>query len=210
MNDAPHETPAPLLAIERLRQVADRVDVFSRESGRAAAEGNAALATALLAPGGERALCDSALQAAWSDILAGQMLTSPEASASVSFLVLLDKITDLAASICRAVVGLGERGVRDLPSIQKLAELAPEMLRDALGAARTNDRTSAERVLGQGLAVDAVFAQAHLDMLDVARRGQADMALTRQFHALGRALEQIGDTASEIAASVRQPVAATC
>src|SRR5262249_41956027 len=118
-----------------------------------------------------------------------------------------EKITDLAAAICRAIVGLGGRGLRELPSMLRLAQLAPEMLPDALGAARENDSSSAERGLGQGVAVDARFAQAPPDLPQVARQGKADMSSARQFHALGRALEQIGDTASEIAASVRRPVA---
>ena len=206
-NDTTPESPPSTRAFERLGPVADCVDAFARQSGRAAAEGDVQLAVALLAAGGDRSRCDVALQAAWSDLLGGQMHASPDMSACVSVLVLLEKITDLAAAVCRAIVGLGERGLRDLPSMRRLALLAPEMLRDALGAARENDSSSAERVLGQGLAVDTCFAQAHLDLLYVARQGQAEMSIARQFHALGRALEQIGDTASEIAASVRRPVA---
>jgi phosphate uptake regulator len=201
------ETRASTRAFERLQPVADRVDSFARKSGRAAAEGDVGLAAALLAVGGERSSCDVALQAAWSDLLGGQVRAPADMSASVSVLVLLEKITDLAAAICRAIVALGGRGMRDLPSMRRLAELAPEMLRDALGAARDNDSSSAERVLGRGLAVDACFAQAHLDLLQVAKQCQADMTIARHFHALGRALEQIGDTASEIAARVRRPVA---
>jgi phosphate uptake regulator len=124
----------------------------------------------------------------------------------VSLLASLEKIADLAASICRAVIGLAsEARIRDLPSIRRLAELVPDMLRDALGAVRTNDHSSAKRVLGVGFTVDTCFAQSHLDVLQVVPQGARDLHVARQFHALGRALEQIGDSASEIAASVRNP-----
>src|SRR5205814_7161795 len=124
-NETTPESPPSTRAFERLRPVADRVDVFARESGRAAAEGDVDLAAALLAAGGERSRCDMALQAAWADLLGGQTHASPDMSARVSVLVLLEKITDLAAAICRAIVGLGGRGLRALPSMPRLAPPAP-------------------------------------------------------------------------------------
>src|SRR5260221_5792601 len=194
-------------SLDRLRPVAEQVDALTRASSRAVVDGDAELATAVLAAGGERALCDSALHAAWADILGGKEEAGASVAADVSLLVTLEKIADLAVSICRAVIGLADgRTLPELPSIRQLAVLVPEMLRDALGAVRENDRSSAERVLGRGLAVDTCFAQAHMDVLQVARQGTREMDVARQFHMLGRALERIGDGASEIAASVR-PVA---
>ncbi|HEX4336458.1 MAG TPA: PhoU domain-containing protein [Polyangiaceae bacterium] len=189
-------------ALDRLRPVAEHVDAFTRESGRAVVDGDADLALALLSAGGERARCDTAVQAAWSDILGGQSVRS-DVAANVSLLVSLEKIADLASIICRSVIGLStETRLGELPSIRKLAELVPGMLRDALGAVRENDQAGAGRVLHQGLTVDAFFAQAHFDMLNVMRPGGGDMSTTQKFHAMSRALEQISDGASEIAASV--------
>ena len=203
MHEPSSAAPSSTRALDRLRPVADHVDAFMRESGRAVVDGDAALAHALLAAGGERALCESAVQAAWSDILSGQGHVWPDMAANVSLLASLEKISDLASTICGAVIRLSsEKLISDLPSIRKLAELVPDMLRDALGAVRENDQSSAKRVLAQGLAVDTWFAQAHLDVLQAVPPGTADLSVARQFHTLGRALEQIGDSAGEIAASV--------
>lgn len=203
-DDGSVTAPLSTRALDRLRPVADHVDAFTQQSGRAVVDGDATLAEALLSPGGDRAKIDTALQAAWSDILGGQMQPRSDVTANVSLLVSLEKIADLASDVCRAVIGLAaEARLGELPSVKKLAELVPEMLRDALGAVRENDRRSAERVLGKGLTVDAWFAQAHFDVLQVLRPGTSDLTAVQKFHALSRALEQISDGASEIAASVR-------
>jgi phosphate uptake regulator len=193
-----------------LRPLADHVDAFTQRSGRAVVDGDVNLAEALLSPGGDRSKLDAELQAAWCDILGGQTQPRSDMTANVSLLVSLEKIADLASDVCRAVIGLSaEARFGQLPSVKKLAELVPEMLRDALGAVRANDRRSAERVLGKGLTVDTFFAQAHFDVLQVLRPDTSDLGDVQKFHALSRALEQISDGASEIASSVRGPVPAT-
>ena len=208
MHESSNAGPSSTRALDRLRPVADHVDTFMRESGRAVVDGDAALAHALLAAGGERALCESAVQAAWSDILTGHVQARPDMAANVYLLASLEKIADLASTICGAVIRLSsEKIVSDLPSIRKLAELVPDMVRDALGAVRENDGSSAKLVLDRGLAVDTWFAQSHLDVLQTVPPGTADMSIARQFHILGRALERIGDFASEIAATVQKPMA---
>lgn len=202
-DDGSVTAPLSMRAFDRLRPVADHVDAFTQRSGRAVVDGDVTLAEALLSPGGERAQCDTALEAAWSDILGGQTQARSDVAANVSLLVSLEKIADRASDVCRALIGLAtDSRMRELPSVRKLAEMVPEMLRDALGAVRENDRRSAERVLGQGVAADSYFAQAHFDMLQVMRPGASDLTVAQKFHALSRALEQIGDGASEIASSV--------
>jgi len=208
-DDGSVSAPLSTRALDRLRPLADHVDSFTQRSGRAVVDGDANLAEALLSPGGERAMCDSALEAAWSDILGGHTQPRSDVAANVSLLVSLEKIADRASDICRAVIGLSnETRVREVPSVKKLAEMVPEMLREALRAVRTNDRKSAEQVLGKGVAVDACFAQAHFDMIQVLKPGATDLTVTQKFHALSRALEQISDGASEIASSVRGAAAA--
>lgn len=209
MHESIPAAPLSTRAMDRLRPVAEHVDAFTRESGRAVVHGDAGLAHALLAADGERARCVSAVQAAWSDILGGQILLWPDMAANVSLLASLEKIVGLASTICGAVIRLSSvQLVSELPSIRKLAELVPDMLRDALGAVRENDRSSAERVLDRGLAVDTWFAQAHLDVLQTVPPGTVDLNIAQEFHALGRALEQIGDSAGEIAASIQKRAAA--
>lgn len=205
-DDGSVSAPLSTRALDRLRPLADHVDTFTERSSRAVVDGDVSLAEALLSPDGERAKCDTALEAAWSDILGGQAQPRPDVAANVSLLVSLEKIADRASDVCRAVIGLSvDSPLRELPSVKKLAEMVPEMLREALGAVRENDRKSAERVRKKGLTVDAYFAQAHFDMLQVLRPGTGDLTVAQKFHALSRALERISDGASEIAASVNGP-----
>ena len=52
--------------------------------------------------------------------------------------------------------------------------------------------------------MDSLFAQAHSDLLQfLGRDGESGLDTVRQIHAVSRALERIGDSASEIAESVR-------
>jgi phosphate uptake regulator len=200
-----HASPRPL---DRLLPLADRVGALALGSGRAAASRDAALASELLATDGECARCDSEVRAAWTDFLGSMDGSTADQSTVLELLVSLEKIADLATSICERVIRLStSEAVGDLPSIRRLAELVPELLVDALGAVRANDRPSAQKVLDRTIAMDACFAQVHLDLLQVARQGGGQMDAAMQFHALGRALERIGDGAGEIAASVRRPVA---
>ncbi|HEX7671336.1 MAG TPA: PhoU domain-containing protein [Polyangiaceae bacterium] len=188
-------------ALARLLPLADRVEALTRTSGRAFVARDARLAESLLAQGGEHERLDSALDAEWSELL-GRGLPN-DVPASVELVTSLQTITGLAASICTQVVGLSERGPVAHPAIQRLAELVPDLLRDALGAFRQNDRTTAERVLRSSVSVDVCFAQTYLDLLHVAREGTDHVETAQRLHAITRALERIGDGASEIADSVR-------
>jgi phosphate transport system protein len=188
-------------ALARLLPLADRVEALTRLSGRAFVARDASLAEAVLAQGGEHERLDSALDAEWSELL-GRGLPN-DVPASVGLVTSLQTITDLAATICAQVVGLSERGPVVHPAIQRLAELVPDLLRDALGAFRRNDRITADRVLRSSVSVDVCFAQTYLDLLRVAREGAEQVETAQRLHAVTRALERIGDGASEIADSVR-------
>jgi phosphate transport system protein len=206
METSPHDSPRQL---DRLLNLADRVGALAQVTGRVAASRDAALATELLATDGECDRCDSAVRDAWSDFLATMDGSTVDQSSALELLVSLEKIADLAANICERVIRVSaSESVGDLPSIRRLAELVPELLVDALRAVRANDRPSAQKVLDRTIAMDACFAQVHLDLLQVARQGGKQLDAAQQFHALGRALERIGDGAGEIAASVRHPAAA--
>ncbi len=197
-----HEPSRP---VDILLPLADKVGALARVTGRAAASGDAALATELLASDGECERCDTAVRAAWADLL--RSMNQGDQSEVLDLLISLEKIADLATTICERVIRVATSNVADLPAIRRLAELVPELLADALRAVRANDRPSAQKVLDRGIAMDACFAQVHLDLLELARGGGEKMDAAVQFHALGRALERIGDGASEIAASVPQPAA---
>jgi phosphate uptake regulator len=190
----------PARAIDGLRPLASLVDAFTRRSSDAVASSDPALASALLRHSGERDECDAALRAAWTGVLGAMGGPATEQAAALTLLVNLEKIAELAATLCQAVVDLSEGPrVADVPSLRRLAKLVPDLLRDALAAALANDRSSAEGVLGRGITVDTCFAQAQTDVLEVVRGGAGHLTQARQLHAMGRALERISDGASEIA-----------
>jgi len=197
-----HESPRPL---DRLLPLADRVSAFARVTGQAAAFHDATLAAELLATDGQGDRCDSAVVAAWAELLTTLDGKREGQSMALELLVSLEKITNLAKTICERVIGLSDEDAGDVPSIRKLAELVPDMLFDALCAVRANDRPSAQKVLDRSIAADTCFAQVQLDLLQMAKHGGDQMDVARQFHALGSALERMGDGASDIAASVRKP-----
>jgi phosphate transport system protein len=190
---------APALA--RLLPLADRVEALTRVCGHAFLARDAGLAESLLAQGGEHERLDSALDAEWSELLGRG---SPnDVPASVELVTSLQTITDLAATICSHVVGLSVRDAPGAhPAIQRLAQLVPDLLRDALGAFRQNDRATADRVLRSSVSVDVCFAQTYLDLLHVVRQN-AGVETAQRLAAVTRALERIGDGASDIADSVR-------
>lgn len=185
-------------ALDTLLPIADRVEALARSSGRAFIEQDFDLASSLLAADGEHARLESALEGAWVSLLGGDA-AGGDVAANASFVASLETISDLAAKICRHVVGLGGTPVvGPKSSILKLAEMVPEMLKEALGALRTNDENSARSVLRRAPAADACFAQSHLDLF-----GQVQMdgrfESTRRLQAVTSALERIGDGAADIA-----------
>jgi phosphate uptake regulator len=197
--------PESSRSLNRLLPLADQVSALATASGRAVVDRDAALARALIATDGKRDRCDSALRAAWTDVLGSVEHEKPNGTSAVELLVSLERITALSTTICREVMSFSsELRAGEFPSIRRLAELVPSMLHDALGAVRANDRRSAEKVLDQSIAVDTCYAQAHSDLLQImAKQGPDQMDAARQLHAVGRALERIGDNASGIAAGVR-------
>ncbi len=205
----PSSIPDSAHTIDHLLPLADRVNALTRASSRAVASCDAALASKILATDGECERCDSAVRDAWSNILGAAGPKGMGQASALELLVSLEKIAGLAASLCRQVIRLSaEPPIGELPSIRKLTELVPEMLGDALKAVRANDRSSAQKVMDRTISVDACYAQAQLDLLQVARSGSSPFGVVQHFHALGRALERISDNATEIAASVRNSVAA--
>jgi phosphate transport system protein len=197
--------------LDRVQLVADGVNRLTSGTGRAVVAADATIAMTLLSVDGERDRCESALSAAWSDLLAPQAWRSPDQPRAIELLVALERITGFATTICLQVIHLAnEPELGELSSIRHLAAIVPEMLRDALGALKSNDRPTADRVMDRSLEVDSFFAQAHSDLLNfLGTENEDGMASVRQMHAVGRLLERIGDSASEIAESVPPPPASS-
>lgn len=183
--------------LDTLLPLADRVEALARRSGRAFIERDSNLARSLVAADGEHAQLETALEHAWVALLDGEPASGVASSASL--VAALETISDLSASICDHVVELSDApGMDAKSSILKLAEIVPEMLKEALGALRANDERSARSVLNRAPAADACFAQSHLDLFENAKKG-GRFESTRRLQAVTSALERIGDGATDIA-----------
>lgn len=190
-----HRPTQPTL--DALLPIADRVEALARNSGRAFIEQDSNLASSILAADGEHARLEMALEHAWLSLLGGGSAVG-DLAVSAGIVTSLETISDLAATICGHVVGLDGTVTEPKSSIMKLAQMVPEMLKEALGALRTNDARSALGVLNRAPAADACFAQSHLDLF---WQGQKDgrFESTQRLHAVTSALERIGDGATDIA-----------
>lgn len=194
-NSSKHRPSRP--ALDALLSIADRVEALARSSGRAFIERDSKLASSLLAADGEHASLESALEHAWVALLDGDPAAG-DVAASAGLFASLETISDLAAVICGHVVELGGSPVDQRSSILRLAEMVPEMLKEALRALRANDEDSARSVLRRAPAADACFAQSHLDLFqNVQKAGRFES--TQRLQAVTSAFERIGDGATDIA-----------
>lgn len=189
--------------LSRLLPLADRVEALTRRSGHAFVARDVGLARALIAEDGEIRELALALEAAWHDVLAKAGALPGDVSASVDLVHSLQRISELAGTICGHVVGLSGDERNTHPAIERLAEMVPDLLRDALGAFRNNDAGDAAEVRKTSVEVDVCFAQSYLDLMQVVRPPGAAFETAQHLHGVSRALERIGDSASEIADSVR-------
>jgi len=198
----PTRPSAPTLS--RLLPLADRVEALTRRSGRAFVSRDATAARSLIADDGELRALSSALDAAEQELFANKDGVMTDVPASAELVHALQTISRLAATICAQVVGLAASdGHVTHPAIEQLAQLVPDHLRDALGAFRKNDAVDAEAVRKSSVKVDVCFAQSYLDLMQVVRQTGGDQWETAQrLHAVTRALERIGDRASDIADNV--------
>ncbi|HVU00113.1 MAG TPA: PhoU domain-containing protein [Polyangiaceae bacterium] len=194
-------------ARSRLLSLADRVEVLTRSTGRAFVDRDATLARALVAQGGEHQRLRSALDEAWSDVLVpGNEHAAKDVPVNANLVHSLQTILSLVGTICEHVMSV-TAGTPPLhgTAIEQLAEMVPNLLRDAVSALRRNDPAYAAEVLRSAIAVDACFAQTYLDLLQVVRQDGDHMERAQRLHVVSRALERIGDNASEIAGGVPLP-----
>lgn len=192
-------------AFERLVPIAEGVEAFTRNSGRAFVEQDGELARELLASGGERQRIESELDAVWTEMLSVSRGSSERMTESVGLVVALRGIADFAAAICDRVAELATRSPSPAshPAMTRLAEMVPDMVQGAVSAMREGTSQSAELVLKQGVSADVAFAQTYHEVMQLVRHDTGNYDLAMALHAISRAFERIGDEATEIADSVR-------
>jgi phosphate transport system protein len=115
----------------------------------------------------------------------------------------LERVGDLAVNISEAARRyLQHPPVKELIDIPRMAELAQDMLRDALDAFVRRDLTLAQNVLVQDDALDALKTAVFRDLLGYMLRDTPTIEPALDLILISRHLERIGDHATNVAEDV--------
>lgn len=121
----------------------------------------------------------------------------------------LERVGDLAVNIAEAVQRyLHHPPLLALHYIPRMADLAQQMLRDALDAYVRHDIPLAEQVLSADDVVDALKAQASVDLIPLMQGSPATIEPALDLILIARHLERIADHATNIAEGVIYMVSA--
>ena len=115
----------------------------------------------------------------------------------------LERVGDLAVNIAEAALRyVHQPPVKELIDIPRMAELAQDMLRDALDAFVRRDLTLAQEVLSQDDALDALTTPVFRDLLGYMLRDSQTIEPALDLILISRHLERIGDHATNVAEDV--------
>ena len=115
----------------------------------------------------------------------------------------LERVGDMAVNISEAVRRyLQHPPVKELIDIPRMAELAQDMLRDALDAFVRRDLTLAQHVLSQDDALDTLKTTVFRDLLGYMLRDSQTIEPALDLILISRHLERIGDHATNVAEDV--------
>lgn len=115
----------------------------------------------------------------------------------------LERVGDMAVNISEAVRRyLQHPPVKELIDIPRMAELAQDMLRDALDAFVRRDLTLAQEVLSQDDTLDALKTTVFRDLLAYMLRDSQTIEPALDLILISRHLERIGDHATNVAEDV--------
>ncbi len=115
----------------------------------------------------------------------------------------LERVGDLAINIAEAVLRyLGHAPVKELIDIPRMADIAQNMLRDALDSYVRRDTALAQAVLDQDDALDGLKTQVFRELLTYMLRDAQTIEPALDLILVSRHLERIGDHATNIAEDV--------
>jgi phosphate transport system protein len=115
----------------------------------------------------------------------------------------LERVGDLAVNIAEAVRRYFQHPpVKELIDIPKMADIAQDMLRDALDSFVRRDLTMAQAVLDRDDELDSLKTLVFRELLDHMLRDQSTIEPSLDLILVSRHLERIGDHATNIAEDV--------
>jgi phosphate transport system protein len=115
----------------------------------------------------------------------------------------LERIGDLGVNICERVVELGEEPPLAMnSSVIRIADVAREMLHDALDAFVGRDAKRAEQVMLRDQTVDAYYAQLFPELVANMMADPKVVYRATRIQSIGKYLERIADHATNLAEMV--------
>jgi phosphate transport system protein len=115
----------------------------------------------------------------------------------------LERVGDLAINIAEAVQRYARHApVKELIDIPRMADIAQQMLRDALDAFVRRDAALAQAVLDEDDALDALKTQVFRELLTYMLQDPSTIEPALDLILISRHLERIGDHATNIAEDV--------
>lgn len=115
----------------------------------------------------------------------------------------LERIGDLGVNICERVVELNtEPPLRSYGDLQKMAETALGMVRDALDAFVADDPERAQQVIDRDAGVDSNYAQIFRELLTYMMENPRNIFRATRIQSIAKYLERIGDHATNLAEMV--------
>ncbi len=115
----------------------------------------------------------------------------------------LERVGDLAVNIAEAAARYLEHPpVKELIDIPRMADIAQEMLRDALDAYVRRDLTLARDVLDRDDELDQLKTKVFRDLLTHMLRNQSTIEASIDLILISRHLERVGDHATNVAEDV--------
>ncbi len=115
----------------------------------------------------------------------------------------IERIGDLAVSICSRVIELGDSGVAPSAAvIIRMAEVTHGMVRDAFDAFVAGDAVKAEQVAARDGAVDALYAQLFPELVAQMVANPSQVECATRIQSIGKCIERIADHATNISEMV--------
>ncbi len=115
----------------------------------------------------------------------------------------LERMADLGVNICERAMELNEEApLRPYGDLVSMADVAHEMVREALDAFVERDAARARRVLLRDDALDAQYDQTSRELLTYMMEDPGNIYRATRIQSVARYLERIGDRATNVAEMV--------
>jgi phosphate transport system protein len=112
----------------------------------------------------------------------------------------LERVGDVAVNVCERTIELAELGPGELPAkARTMAELSRAMLGGAVRAFFDDDVARAQAIIEQDLDLDDAYQETFATLVLAMQADGRRVAASMRHHAVAKALERVGDHATNVA-----------